>query len=658
MSISLDEFKKQYSKPVSEQKKTTISLDEFKQLHGIAQPGKSRQERIEKGLPVATKRRFERTGEVEPTVGGKIVRGALSPLATLTATATSGFRKPEEKEGAIQARPMRSSYFGTTKPLQAGLARGVEKGVEKAKTGDVAGAVGETLKGAAASTVASLGTAAEIASYPVGGTPFVKGAAKLPQLANIAKTEALAGAMQAGGSSTRQAVEEAKPFGEALGDVASDTAIGGAIGAIAGPVLGSAFRVAGHGLAKTTGIGRSALSEKAVNEATNNLKELFPTTKGQRFVDNIEIMKGDRPFRLTIESGIMKEADIVNNKPVFGGTQSYKNAQQDSRNLNNLLFEALDPVVEPKLVNKSNVVQELVEDINRSSKATQQTKDSLLKKAISALEAEKLDTGNLRDWHVSKTTFWNESFNSKGITNLDKLENNAKYYVGRAIKNVIEKNAQNPQIKALNESIGDYAEMFRILSELEKQTLRKGQLGRYVLQGIGTGIGTSAAGPAGGILGALGGDIVTNILQKYKLNPPMQTAIIKYIQKYRPDLVDSVNKFIRQRKLDVQQAPRLPAGAIPTLGRQTDGVLPQSEARKRLLELGVPPEGYKRQLPAIIDGEGVKVQQKPIKLPPFGTVPRGIGNEPQAKNITDKIKTKSQLEDTLKKANKSNLGRR
>lgn len=651
MAISLDEFKQKYNQPQTKPS-GPISLDEFKQQYGGAVsdgsgvPQETREQRIEEGLPVSTKARFDRTGKAKPSVGGTLVRGAIKPAASLLATATSGFRAPEEGEGPIQARSMQSEYLGEVKPLQAGLARGVDKGVERVEeTGRLSSGILPTLGGAGASTAAGVGTALEAGSYALGVQPLA-GVAKqgvsaltkpaLGQLAKgVAKTEALAGAIGSGGASMREQVEQGQPFGRAVGNVALNSALGGAVGAVAGPTLA----VAGRGLGTVgrllTAGGRAKVSEEAVEKSVSSLKDLFSTQSGQKYVDNVAVRKGDEPFRLIVESGALRRADIKDNKVVT--TQGIKKLQEGQNEFENLLQESLDPTIEPRLVSVRDVAERVLKNIDESQ-YTAKTKEQLRKQTADDLRAiineYGADTFNLQTWNDIKRTFWREAFpEGRAITDIDKLSRNRKYLTGRGIMEAIQDFAENPDIRELNDVIGTYAEAKKILNNLSKQTLRKGQLGRYVLQGIGTGVGSAAGGPLGGLAGALGGDIVTNILQKLSVQSPLRAGMIKYIRKYRPDLTNRLERFLKQRRVEVETAPRLNQGATITPQRDRSGVLPQQQARERLQELGVPPEGYRRNLPATIPGQTARRNTEPVQIPPRGAVPRGIGNEPQAKSV-------------------------
>lgn len=339
---------------------------------------------------------------------------------------------------------------------------------------------------------------------------------------------------------------------------------GGALGAVGGVVGVGVGRALAPFIRRVTPAGRAKVSQEAVDKSVESLKELFPTQRGQRFIQNVEIRKGDEPFRLIVESGALRRPDIKGNKiNTLRGSKLLRESQEE---WNNLLEEALDPVIEPRLATIEDVAERSLRNIDNLN-YTPKTKEQLRKQLIDDLEAVRREYGdsfNLQTLNEIKRKFWREAFpEGKALSDVDRLTRNRKYIAGRGMMETIEDLAQNPDIRELNSTIGTFAESQKILEELSKQTLRKGQLGRYVLQGIGTGVGTSAGGPLGGLVGALGGDIVTNVLQRLSVTHPLRSALIKYIRNYRPDLKGKLNDFIRTTGQQVDNAPRLNAGPIP-----------------------------------------------------------------------------------------------
>jgi hypothetical protein len=570
-----------------------------------------RDTRISQGLPVSSAKRFEKTGKAEPSFGGNIARYAVKPFATIAATATSGFRAPQEGEGSVQARPMKSNYLGDVKPLQAGLARGVDKGAEKIAQGNASGGMGEVVKGILNSTMAGAGTALEVGSFAVGAKPFTS--AVRSQLKNIAKTEGVAGLMSGVGSGLRESVEEEKGFEQGAKDTLLQGGLGGLFGVVGGPVLAVGGRTLGKAGKLLTGSGRKDLSEQAIGSATDNLKELFATNRGKMFVEGVEMRKGDNPFRLIVESGAMKKADVSNNR--VDVSASKKLLREDSMQWENLYQDALK--LEPRRVTIKEVLPIIENDI-MSSQYTSSVKQTMRKQAIKEIMDTFDEYGSsidLSKLNEIKRKFWNEAFDGKALTDMDKIARNRKYTVGRALMKVIEDFSTNPDIKKINSVLGDYAEANKVLDGLSKQILKKGQLGRYSMQGLGA-IAGMGGGPIGSIFGALGGDVVTNILQKMSVNNPMRNVLINYTRKYRPDLKGKLEKYIKETGEEIKNAKQLPPGPI-TVKPTPSKTLTQKEAQARLAEMGAlyPAKVEKVKLPkkkpAIKKTPETKVEIKP-----------------------------------------------
>lgn len=193
-----------------------------------------KQERIAQGLPVSV-----REDRVEPTLGGQIVRAPLKLASTIASTVVPAGRAIAGEEDVY--RPIKSDYLGDVYSPGGKAIRQIDQGTFIDPNKSVGQNVGRAIGQAAKGTLGVAGTGAEAASYAVGG-------GALPNLGKqallkFAGTEALAGGLGAFGESTQNAVDNATTVKEGLGNIAKDTAIGTGIGVLGGGLLGGASKL-------------------------------------------------------------------------------------------------------------------------------------------------------------------------------------------------------------------------------------------------------------------------------------------------------------------------------------------------------------------------------------------------------------------------------
>lgn len=203
------------------------TITEIPSQETITTPEKERQEMIARGEAVSTQRRFERTGKNTPSMGGSLVRGISNlPLKVVA----SGKNVINAIEGKDENEDLQvSEYFGKIERIGKGF--DVTKGLTKENI--------KALKDA-------VGTGAEAASYLIGAKPLttlggvaVKQLTKqeikkriLKEAMRVAKYEATAGAVGAGGFAAQE--------GKDLKGIIKDALIGAGFGTALGFGLGGA----------------------------------------------------------------------------------------------------------------------------------------------------------------------------------------------------------------------------------------------------------------------------------------------------------------------------------------------------------------------------------------------------------------------------------
>lgn len=188
----------------------------------------ARERQIERGEAVGSKRRFERTGKVDPSFGGQIVRGITKPVARLGVNILGAFDTINGEDFATANRVRPTAFFGGLKPV----------GTSGHFGRDVLDAVG---------------VGADIASTVAGGgaaTSIIKSGAKgaVKQAAKIGLKE---GAMTGGLAGLGQSLQDEE---STLTDTALNTIggllLGGGIGAAGGAISAKV----GRGLARRTSL--------------------------------------------------------------------------------------------------------------------------------------------------------------------------------------------------------------------------------------------------------------------------------------------------------------------------------------------------------------------------------------------------------------------
>ena len=228
-------------------------VDDFKSKYSSqkSQVEQQKDARRAKGLPVSV-----RDDRAEPTLLGSMVRGVAglgmkvasvaAPFVRNVGTVADGTANvtPESEYW----KPVRTDFLGDTSIPGA---RGMQT-LNNAQSG------GDILKGATQATASLGGTAAEIASYGVGGGA-VKGVLARAGLETL-KQGAISGALGLGGAELTNSIER----GDSAANVVANTVIMAAGGGLAGGITAGATHLAGKALEKT-------IVPKTVKNITENL---------------------------------------------------------------------------------------------------------------------------------------------------------------------------------------------------------------------------------------------------------------------------------------------------------------------------------------------------------------------------------------------------
>lgn len=570
MAISLDEYKKQYN--LAENKKTPssqpISLDEFKSKYSneTQQTSSEREERIQKGLPVSTEARFERTGKAKPSFGGVIAREVAKIPTRLASTATSGFRE-------TPTTPIKSDYFGDIRPYGTAVYEGGLSAGQKFKKGDVKGGIKDYTKGLASSTAEGIGAGLEAASYAVAPgalSTFRAGGAGLARKAlQSGITEAGAGAMYGIGSEAQEEDPSIKGLGRSAIQGAGAGFAGGLVGIPAGQLLSKATRtVFPDLLSKTT---KGAVESSAVRNVKDRLDKAFRSTESVKNVYEAVSKKTD-VLETSAKYGLIPEFDFDTKKVDVSRINDTIN-----KNISNIYREQLDYL--KKSGYEGSRIDDMIEDVYDITRDTQDilqrgTLDKIRTQSIKQLEEYRKIYGDIIDPEKLFLIRQRMNKDSRAFNNLGEF---TKSDTAKVIGDVMRKNLDDlgdGVITESNREVGRLLDTQKVFDKLGGKTLGKGVMQQNFFRLIGAMATTNSQFMFGPLLGALGGDALLSALRMRAFGSGLDRRIIKQlveqpevINRLRKEGLKSENeKFLREIiKKQGDQVKRLeaaPAGAI------------------------------------------------------------------------------------------------
>jgi hypothetical protein len=123
-------------------------------------------------------------------------------------------------------------------------------------------------------------------------------------------------------------------------------------------------------------------------------------------------------------------------------------------------------------------------------------------------------------------------------------------------------------IHELNAHIGDIYDAEKFLRTLDGQTVKGGRLGKYSGRIIGAAVGSSG-GPLGTFFGALGGDMVAELLQRSTFSNPVRALLLRNLQKADPAAYQQVLDFMKRAGMERDTRLALPGASSIPMGPRT-----------------------------------------------------------------------------------------
>ena len=239
-----------------------------------------------------------------------------------------------------------------------------------------------------------------------------------------------------------------------------------------------------------------------------------------------------------------------------------------------------------------------------------------IRKEFAILRNEYGDSLPLEKLDEIKSARWDNVFKNKGLVDVDVLAKDSEYAIAKALQKEIEAVAAksgNSNVAQLNREIGDVLEASKYLEGLDGKTLKGGRLLKYVTTIIGA---TTSTTVPGRIVGALGGNMLGQILISAQVSNPKARLILNTLKKNNPKAyTDTVEWLQKQNSKKTQMLLDAPKKGLP------EGGVMQNTTKNL----------------------------SPKALPTQGAVPRGLGDEKGIKKSVDLFagKTKAELAESI-----------
>jgi len=403
-----------------------------------------------------------------------------------------------------------------------------------------------------------------------------------------------------------------RPFAEGLKGTAGSAGV--IAGEMAGKVLPStkkAINALEQDYYKWSGATKAGVKKMRAAEARTLKMDKSGTT-------------GRAPQRVLAESGIIPKTEGTKFSTMDqaielrGKIEPYVKAQQEA-------VAAAEKTTAP--IKTAEFMEKVIEDIR--------TKENVASGKAAKLEAEirrefnnyKKEYGEemlLSTVNEIKSARWKDS----KFDFTQPLKGDVNYAIAKAAQKSIEKTAKKAgldDVAQLNREIGDVLEASKFLESLDGNTLKGGRLGKYAFGTIGA-IGGTSIGPVGTFLGAVGGNVIADLLMKRSVSPIVRRTILKAIKDKDPVAFTKVKEWMKspeakQRllespkkgsstKIESTETVELPAKTGSTIEAQEAARIAPQKATQEFVEKALTPQEQKLlQAP-----KGEKSTGEPISL--------------------------------------------
>lgn len=353
--------------------------------------------------------------------------------------------------------------------------------------------------------------------------------------------------------------------------VQEPTTITGRVVGTAGEAFSQLTKDVGEGVKTSTGaLGKAA--EKGLEKATETIGKTLPklaekeinaleadyykwagqTKPGVKMINKAEARTaklnqsgtvGRTPQRVLAEAGVI---------PKTQGTK-FSTAEQAAE-----FAKKAEPLVETQK-QAIQAAEKVTAPVKTQRLMEQTIKDIRTKENIASGKAAKLETEIRREFETYMQEYGPEiplstvneikaaRWKDTKFDFSQPLKSDTNYAIAKAAQKAVEQTARKAGLKdiaQLNRDIGDILEASRYLEKLDGNTLKGGKIGKHVYKILGAAAGVSR-GPIGAILGALGGDIVGDLLMRADIATPMRRMILKSIKTKDPAAYKAVVEWMK-----------------------------------------------------------------------------------------------------------------
>lgn len=147
------------------------------------------------------------------------------------------------------------------------------------------------------------------------------------------------------------------------------------------------------------------------------------------------------------------------------------------------------------------------------------------------------------------------------------FSNNGQYTLSNTARKLVIENADDFAVSELDKYIGAHYDAMDMLKTVSGNTVKGGRLGKYFAMGLGTSLGSAVGGVPGMVVGAAGGNWLTDLLQSTTLTNPMKNLILSKIQQSDPEIFRQALEYVKQSQTARAERLALPAAGKGTLGK-------------------------------------------------------------------------------------------
>jgi hypothetical protein len=304
-----------------------------------------------------------------------------------------------------------------------------------------------------------------------------------------------------------------------------------------------------------------ARQPQAINELEQTYKDIASgTTPGKKKIAKLETKteslnragtEGRTPMRTLAEDGIIPNQSGTK-LDTFGQAEEYRQKTIPLRKANR------QALVETGL----STAPVSLDDLERSAIEYASTPQNINAGRMTSLENEITSRFNeLRKRYPDgkiplsvvddiKSATWDNVFKNKGFIEADVLKKDSEYAIAKSLQKNIEETAiraGNPEVAQLNREIGDRLDASKFLEDINGKTVQGGRLLKYVTTGIGSTFGHTIPGK---IIGAIGGNLVGDLIISNKIATPIKRLILRNLETASPKAYTQTIQWLEKQNLD------------------------------------------------------------------------------------------------------------